>query len=174
MNELMNNLAFIWFWWLLGIVIKHFLDRGKEKIFFEKNLKKEIYFNLKNKTFELLILIDKLEDKSIFLKKDLWENTLLEIKTYRKNKNNIINLIRVYLHDFDLNTFIITDNNIEKFLLIYSNILINWENNNNDFKHNHKIITHIGKLQKENEIFISDLKKEISNYLIEIERKLFK
>ncbi len=152
--------------WIISIILyKMNLNNLKED---RKNyFRKELHFNLKNKTFELLMLIDKMEDKSVFLNEDLWiKENIEKIKTYRETKNHIINLIKIYLYDFNLEEYIIRNNNIEKILLLlYQRILNVWEYNDEIFKN-------LDNIQKENQDFINNLKNDISNYLINNENLL--
>lgn len=173
MKELVQYLLSIWFWALIWIIIKHFLDKDKEKYFYKALFIKEKYFLQKEKCFILLEKIDEVKNNFIYIQiQSIKANDkkIDKIIKYWKDKDYILNLVTIYLPE--LSVYTNKYNNVHKQYETIIQIANKLSLNNNEL--NKDLFKTINEFEKEYFEFLSDLKENIKNYLIESENKITK
>ncbi|NVP17162.1 hypothetical protein HUU51_00370 [Candidatus Gracilibacteria bacterium] len=171
MDIFFQYLTAIGFGSFIGVLIKHFLDKDKEKMFFKLSFSREKHFLQKEKCFILLEKIDEVKNNLISMKientKNI-ENDLDKINKYWNDKDYINNLISIYIPELKIHTdkYTITYKNYESIIDLSRKLY------GSNQESNEELFEIIGKFESQYFQYLVDLKESIENYLIKKEQNL--
>ncbi len=171
--EFFQYLWLIWFWGIIGVIIKHFLDKEREKMLFKVAFEKEEFFKLQEKleiVFNWLnfynstikIISRNIQDWNHFeqdftsneINKRMWEN-------YQKSQE----LLFLYFHNLYEDFWVIIELYNEVVNFYFEKILWaqrSWLNLNYTNEDTLKLVDKLNNYTEKQFIFLNKLKQEIN------------